>query len=119
MRSAKNKPIDKEIFFQNHNKGRPVALSGSHVGFTVFRRAINEENKDTRAPYRQHLQVQSRLNNWEIARKNKQGEFKMWLKTKKLSEGKKTCKEICLGWEREIEEKITTLGQHCPLVSST
>lgn len=45
VRSANNKLIDKEIFFQNHNKGRPVALSGSYVGFTIFRRAINEENR--------------------------------------------------------------------------
>ena len=43
----------------------------------------------TRSPYRHYLQVQARLNNWEIARKNKQGEFEMWLKTNKLSEGKK------------------------------
>lgn len=59
------------------------------MGFTVFRRAISEENEMTRAPYRHYLQVQARLNNWEIARKNKQGEFEMWLKTNKLSEGKK------------------------------
>lgn len=101
MRSANNKLIDKEIFFQNHNKGRPVALSGSHVGFTVFRRAISEENEMTRAPYRQHLQVQSRLNNWEIARKNKQGEFETWLKTNKLSEEKKHVTRFAMAGEEK------------------
>lgn len=86
MLSANNKLMDTGTFFRNHNKGRPIALSGSHVGFTVFTRAIDEEKEVSRAPYRQHLQVQSRLNNWEIARINKQGEFEMWLKTNMLSE---------------------------------